>query len=93
MRDWFGIFGIVGIVITLATILLHLMFAAAVYVDARRLVDRDKLKPVMVPGEVWALATVIGGVFVAIGYWIIHRSTIASLEAITPEFDIKDYMS
>lgn len=88
-----GIIWAAGIAIATATVLLHIIFAVAVYVDARRLVDRDKLKAVMVPGELWTLATLLGGVFVAIGYWIIHRSTIANLEPISAHFDIKDYLA
>jgi hypothetical protein len=93
MREWISLVWLFGIAVAIATVLLHLMFAAAVYVDARRLVDRDKLKAVMVPGEIWALATLLGGVFVAMGYWVIHRSTIAKLEELSPDFDIKDYLS
>lgn len=93
IQEWFSFVWVIGIAIAIATVFIHIAFAVAVYFDSRRLIDRDKLKPVMVAGEVWAFATLIGGVFVAVGYWIIHRSTIANLETVTSEFDIKDYLS
>ena len=62
MIEWFGFIWAIGIAIAAATIFLHVVFTAAVYLDARRLVDRDKVKPAMAPGEVWALATLVGGV-------------------------------
>ena len=93
MYELFGIVWFVGIAIGIATALVHIAFAVAVYFDARLLMDSDKLRPVMVPGEVWAIATLLGGVFAAVGYWIIHRSSIAKLDPMTSEFDIKDYLS
>ena len=55
--------------------LLHLVFAAAVARDAGNL-NRLGQKPVLVSGATWAFATLIGGVFIAAIYWILHYSTL-----------------
>jgi hypothetical protein len=64
---------------------LHLIFAAAVARDTGNL-NRLGQKPVLVSGSTWAFATLIGGVFVAATYWILHYSTLTR-----PTATVRDY--
>ena len=82
-------FGILAAILTTA---LNILFAVAVYLDAQSLIDREKLRTVLVPAYIWALATLVGGVFVAVGYWVVHRSSVARLEQVSSDFDIRDHL-
>lgn len=67
----------VNIVVLVLTVLIHVALAGAVARDASRL----QLEPpyrgtVLVGFVVWAVATLIGGVFVAAIYWLLNRSTL-----------------
>lgn len=55
--------------------ILHFIFAGAVAKDAGRL-HRLGIKPVLVSAPTWAFATLIGGVFTATIYWLLHHSTL-----------------
>lgn len=55
--------------------ILHFIFAGAVARDAGNL-NRLGQKPVLVSAPTWAFATLIGGVFTATIYWILHHSTL-----------------
>ncbi len=79
--------------ILMATV--NIGFAAAVYVDgvglteaARRSGD-ERSGTVMVPPILWTLAVLIGGVFVAAVYWLMHHSALVQTGRIdvTPQAD------
>jgi hypothetical protein len=55
--------------------ILHLVFASAVARDTGKL-TRLGQRPVLVSGGTWAFTTLLGGVFVAAIYWILHYSTL-----------------
>ena len=70
-------FGAVGVtVVMLATMFVHITFACGVLLDSRRHVRESQRATFLVPGFVWALATLVGGVVVAGIYWAIHYSTL-----------------
>jgi hypothetical protein len=65
--------------------LLHLIFAGAVARDGGNM-SRIGQKTVLVSTSTWAFATLIGGVFTATIYWLLHhtRLTLASTTANCP---------
>ncbi len=60
-----------------ATALVHIVFAVGVFLDATRMNNEFERATKIVPGPMWAFATLIGGVFVAAAYWLIHHSTLS----------------
>ncbi len=55
-------------------IILHIIFAGAVARDAGNF-EKAGVKTSLVSGITWAFATLIGGIFIAVSYWLIHHST------------------
>lgn len=70
--DWttVTIFSLWPIGIGVLTVLVHLIFANAVYGDAKQL----RRQPVLVGPTMWFLATLVGGVITAGIYWAMHHS-------------------
>jgi hypothetical protein len=69
--------GLVWIVaLWILTAVVHIGFAIAVLSDAQLLWMRLRRKTFFVGGGLWSLATLLGGVFVAAIYWVIHHSTL-----------------
>ncbi len=58
-------------IVLVGTVIIHVVFAHAVELDAKTL-----SATVLTGGRIWALATLVGGVFVAGLYWGIHHSTL-----------------
>lgn len=65
----------IQLLLTLVSVILHLIFAAAVAKDAGTL-NKTSNGTVLTSGVTWAFATLIGGVVVAAIYWFIHHSTL-----------------
>ncbi|MCC6145142.1 MAG: hypothetical protein IT368_15150 [Candidatus Hydrogenedentes bacterium] len=72
---YLAILGLVAIV--------HIAFATGVGNDAKRFHARGVSTFLVGPG-MWAFATLIGGVWVAVAYWVIHHS---NLRATAPPWE------
>jgi hypothetical protein len=59
----------------IAVAVINITFALCVFWDAESFANSGR-KVVLVPSQIWCLATLIGGVFVAATYWLIHHSTL-----------------
>ena len=55
--------------------IVHIVFAAAVASDGNRLRGYGVGTFFVGPG-MWAFATLMGGVYVAVAYWLIHHSSL-----------------
>ena len=64
-----------GVVIILLQVFVNVVFAFGVYSDALEL-RRGMRTTKLVNPAIWLFATLIGGVFVAAVYWILHHSTL-----------------
>ena len=83
MEFWARYLPAISIIIVVLTVIVHWCFAVAVFLDARRL----PRKPILVEPIVWSLATLLGGLFVAFVYWIIHHSHLNRWIDVTPPED------
>jgi hypothetical protein len=76
----FGFLPGAGLVWVLAvwilTAIVHVSLAFAVLADTQLLWKHFRRHTFLVGGGLWALATLLGGVFVAAIYWLIHHSTL-----------------
>lgn len=57
-------------------VLINTAFAIGVYIDAENIYKYSNRQTFLVGRGVWALATILGGVFVAGIYWLIHHSNL-----------------
>jgi len=63
----------IQLLVLILNTVLHIIFAGAVARDAGQLVQRGQ--PIfLVSGMIWAFATLIGGIFVAVVYWVMHHA-------------------
>ncbi len=64
--------GFLGMSAVILTVLVHIVFAIAVYRDAT---DLDRVRTLIIAGPaIWCIATLIGGVITAAIYWAMHHS-------------------
>lgn len=68
--------GVLGLVFVLLTAIVHVAFAFSVWADAANLVTYQRRATFLVGGTLWALATLLGGVFAVGIYWMVHHSTL-----------------
>jgi len=68
--------GLGMLVFWVLTIVVNVSFALAVWNDSRHLGAYLHRRTFFVGGGIWALATLLGGVFVAAIYWLLHHSTL-----------------
>ena len=66
-------------------IVVHISFAAAIFRDATYL--PAPRKPISVGPSIWLLATLLGGIFVATIYWVMHHSRLNQSIPVTPPED------
>ena len=72
LAAWGQVVGLWAVGVAILTVLIHIVFAIAVYRDAIRL-DRTRALIIVGPG-IWCIATLIGGVITAAIYWAMHHS-------------------
>lgn len=75
----FGPYGILSFLIVLFwffTVTVHSVFALGVWGDASWLSKRAGEGPALASPFWWGIATLLGGVFVAGVYWLIHHSAL-----------------
>ena len=72
LAAWSQIVGLWAIGVAILTVLIHGVFAIAVYRDALRL-DRTRTLIIVGPA-IWGIATLVGGVVTAAIYWAMHHS-------------------
>ena len=60
----------------IATIIVHLAFSAAIFNDSSRLNEENRQLAFVGP-VIWSLSVLVGGVFVAAVYWLIHHSALS----------------
>ena len=66
---------LIGIALGLVAIAVHVLCALAVLSDASR-VESQHRSTILVPGYVWAAATLFGGITTTAIYWLLHHSTL-----------------
>ena len=83
--------GAIAICASVIALIVHIAFAIAVFRDATYLRDPRNLRaarrPIFVGRIIWLLATLIGGVFVAAIYWVMHHSRLNQSVPVTPPED------
>lgn len=67
------VIGFWSTLILVLTVIVHIVFGYGVYVDALRL-RKGGGRLFFVNSRIWFFATLIGGVFVAGVYWVLHHS-------------------
>jgi len=75
LTTWGTLVTPLSIGIAVLMLLVHIVFAVAVYRDARGLDDKRLL--VMVGPGIWSIATLLWGVLVAGLYWAVHHSRLS----------------
>ena len=66
----------ISFLIMLATVFLHILFAAGVAKDIGNMQKRNIL-PMILPGFAWVLTALITGILGVLAYWFVHHSSLA----------------
>ncbi len=66
----------IQLLLLIINVILHIIFASAVAKDAGNLVKGNR-ETTLVSGITWSFATLLGGVYIAIVYWVIHHAKFA----------------
>lgn len=74
MRELMELFAMLSAILS---VMIHVAFAAGVYVVARRREDCGGPGNQFVSAFVWGVATLAGGVLVAAAYWLMHLSRLS----------------
>jgi len=61
----------------LSIAVINIAFAIGVFIDSSRMIQDHGRQTKIVPGPMWAFATLLGGVFVATAYWFVHHSKLS----------------
>ena len=69
--------------ILLVNVFLLIVFAGAVAKDGGRL-QKIGQKTLLVSPYIWAFAVLVGGVFTAVVYWLMHHSTLTRIVTTNP---------
>lgn len=64
------------LIFIILTAVLNIMIAVGVYVDAAEMYNYTKRKPFIISASWWSFAALLGGIFVAGIYWVLHHSTL-----------------
>lgn len=70
-----GVTGVVAVIFLILVVIIRIAFAAAVKQDGDIICMKGS-GTFLVPPVIWSLATLLGGVMVAVGYWVVHHSTL-----------------
>ncbi len=68
-------FALLPMLVIIAVLIVNISFTIGVVIAIRKLREGGR-HPWFVGPEIWGLATLIGGVFVAAIYWLIHHSSL-----------------
>ncbi|HEV3235437.1 MAG TPA: hypothetical protein VGZ25_00515 [Gemmataceae bacterium] len=72
----FGYFAMASLLFVTLTFIVHVAFANAVNRDVHNL-EKTGIHTALVGPALWTVAILVGGVFVACAYWIIHHSNLS----------------
>ncbi len=65
-----------SILFILLTGLLHILYAGGIAKDIGNLAKKS-IQPLFLPGIGWVLATLLGGIFTVLVYWLMHHSSLS----------------
>ena len=72
LAAWGQVVGLWAVGVAILTVLVHIVFAIAIYRDAT---DLDRVRTLIIAGPaIWCIATLLGGVITAAIYWAMHHS-------------------
>ena len=73
----FGSLGILYVAYFVLIAFVHISFAVGVYLDTQYMIKTGGV-PFLVSRVIWTLATLLGGIFAVLAYWLIHHSSLRS---------------